>query len=230
MWVNPGRVSNQTIDPTTGRVIDVGGRGSGRILLDSDTDTAIVTVYQTFPPIDPNAVASFDLIGNNSSADLYIVNAGGGVGLASRVYGEAFTLRNLGVARNSNAQVWVGNNVTLNTSRVWGGTVWFWSSPGSNNFAMNGGTVYLEGEYNVSGIGMSGGTLYPNNVTAGADIDVIEMRGGVLDATMVMRGRTWTIVDQAERARFVWDADEPGGGGLNVDQLTVTTWERQGMN
>lgn len=189
--------------------------GSPRILIDLGTAVSTVTIHDTAQTPSETGRSAVRLLGVNSSNELFVRSAPGGVSIALDEPNEVSTFNFISISDETAAsKVETGTGLSL-TSWVQSGGINVLrhiSGTAVTTITENGGTLTLEGPMTVTTSDIKAGTFNPNNTNGVGDALVtlnIE-NGAEVDARGNNENRDWTTVNIAR------------GGSLSVDTDNVT--------
>jgi len=192
--------------------------GSARILLDLDTTVSTVSIFGTASTASEVGRPAIRLKGVNSSNDLFVRSAPGGVGIAIDKPNEVSTFRKVSISdTSSGSKVEIGSGTTLTTFEQNGGinVLQLLASGTLTTLTMEGGTLTTEGDWGITTANVNFGTLLANHDDTGGDsIDTLNIdNGGIIDGQGSNAKRTWGIVNLKR------------GGSIAADSnfVTITT-------
>lgn len=121
--------------------------GSRRTLIDTGTSSCKIVVHNTAFQGSSLGRPAVRLLTNHASAEVHVLNAPGGVGIAMDAPGETSTLAKVFVgAPATAANVYVGDGVTLTTWEQYGGDNVYDASMDGTTTTVHGGALRLAGE------------------------------------------------------------------------------------
>jgi len=190
--------------------------GSLRIKIDNNQAAASETViYSTSAGSSELGLPSVRLLLNDSSANIDIRSAPGGVGVAIDKPGETSTAGKITITDNSTGSKFLsGDGLTLTNYKQNGGTNFLNLAATITTVEVAGGSLATEGDYAVATGTINGGTWNANHIkTIGIAITTLNVDGGFMDSTNSSEARTWATVNLGL------------GGRLKTDpnNLTITT-------
>lgn len=202
------------ISATTVRIGEVTGAGSPsgstRILLSNTKSGASqTTVYATASSSADSGRPALRLLAAHASADVEIVSAQGGVGIAAEEPGETATVGDV-VVTGSNVVLTIGEGTTCTNIYIGGGTAYIAAAATVAELASAGGTSYVRGDYTITALKVSGGTVYDSHIkSAGNAVTTATMTGGTLDLLQSRVARTYNSLVIS-------------GGTVNADSAVMT--------
>lgn len=214
------REQHLTIEATT---VDIGQHfgqgsplGSGRINLDLDSGTAAtVTIHDTASNPSETGRGAVRLLSNNSSTNIFIRSAPGGVAIANELPGETSTVGKVSVNdATTGSRVVLGDGVTITTWAQRGGTNTIQAAATITTVTVDGGVLNTEGDYTITTMTVNGGTVNASHKkTSGVAITTLNLNTGTVETRGSGQARTYTTVNMK------------AGGTLkaNAADLTITT-------
>ncbi len=201
--------------------------GSNRIMIDLDTTVTTITIFGTASASNEVGRPAVRLLADNSSNELFVRSAPGGVGIATGEPNETSTFSQVSVSDpGSSSKVHVGPGVTLTTFFQDGGINVLERSSGTlTTLTVNGGNLQTEGAFTITNSNINGGTLTSNHIGATAHATLNINNGGTVVGTGSNETRTWTTVNFDVGATLVSDSDIVTIGTLNEPsgQFTLAT-------
>lgn len=195
--------------------------GSGRIKIDNDQAAASETViHNTAATGSDVGLPAVRLLTAHASADIFVKQAPGGVGIGvdepgeNPTIGTIYTSDDLGpIALFTGPGANVGGLVASGGENIINGDT------DITSVTVNGGDTTLEGSYTITTLTVNGGQCTPNNVpAAGNAITTLNMLGGAVRGNQNTQARTWATVNLDNGSLTVDDAivsittfDQPAG-------------------
>jgi len=214
------REQHLTIEAST---VDIGQHfgqgsptGSGRINLDLDSGTAAtVTIHDTAANPSETGRGAVRLLSNNSSTNIFIRSAPGGVAIANEVPGETSTVGKVSVNdATSGSRVVLGSGTTLTTWTQRGGTNTIQAAATITTITVDGGVLTTQGDYTVTTMNVNGGTVNASHKkTSGVAITTLNLNTGTVETRGSGESRTFTTVNLSVGATLK----------ANAADLTITT-------
>jgi len=179
--------------------------GSGRIKIDTGSTASTITIYNTGTAADTGKPA-IRLLANSASTVIRVLK--GTVSIAFEA-GETTTVDTISVSYvssiNSDADVFIGDGVTMTTVAQTGGDVI--SRSGATAITSEAGTLKTYGSGAITTLNVKGGITTPNST---GTITNLNVTGGECDFT------------KSQAARTVTTAKLDPGGVLKYDPSVVT--------
>lgn len=175
--------------------------GSGRILIDTHTNAANITVYDTANVAAEAGKAAVRLRTNSASAKLHVKDAPGGVFLGTREDTEdAATIGDVTVSPAATSRVILGVDSTCTTWRQSGGRNRIQASV--TTATATGGELVAEGAVAVTTMNVDGAEMLWNSTST---VTTLNLDGGLADFTGNAAAKTITAVNH-EGGTFKADA------------------------
>jgi hypothetical protein len=192
--------------------------GASRIKIDNRKSAASTTiVYHTAASSADSGLPAVRLLAAHANADLYVLDAQGGVGVAVDAPGETSTLGIVSIADDTGvSRVQTGEGVTLTTWSQQGGTNELRAAATVTTVEVLGGELTIEGDYTITTLTIAGGNVIDNHIKSGGNaITTVNQTGGLLDGSQSTRARTWATVN-------------PDSGSIRIDDsvVTITTLDK----
>jgi hypothetical protein len=198
------------------------GGGSSRINIDADTSDPKVVIWLT-GPAEANAKGAIDFIGGNTATDISIRR--GSLSLATDSDKSA-TVRELEVTydvqRTADAEVTIGEAVTLSELNKDGGTVTFINAPASLTLATvtnRSGLVEINGQCQATLIAAEGGDVRWHSTGTCAALTL--SGSGVFDVSRDLRPKIVSAIDRYSDESRLIDPNKTIGS-LVIDNNNVT--------
>ncbi len=172
--------------------------GSQRIKIDNKAAGASsLVVHDTAASASETGKTAVRYLAGSLSADVFVRNAPGGVGIGVDAAGEVATIGLLSVSHDTTlAFIQTGPGVTVTNVESKGGQVTIQAAATIAAVVVEGGTTTFEGDFAVTSLSVFGGIARPNNVVpSGDEIGTITIDGGSLDARGSTEPRTFDTVN-----------------------------------
>ncbi len=168
--------------------------GSGRILINLGTVVCTVTIEDTASAATDSGRPAVQLTIAQSSTNVYIESAPGGVGIGTERPSTTSTVGVVSVTAPSAAsKVVIGTGTTITTYTQSGGNNTLQAAATVTAATNNGGTLMIDGAFLITTLEVNAGTTVPNNIpAAGAAITNLNHNGGTVDGSRSSQARTWT--------------------------------------
>ena len=214
------RETHLTIEAST---VDIGQHfgqgnpnGSGRINLDLDSGTAAtVTIHDTASNPSETGRGAVRILAANSSTDIFVRSAPGGVAIANEVPGETATIRKVSVSdATTGSRVVLGSGTTITTWTQRGGTNTIDAAATITTVTCDGGVLDTQGDYTITTFNVNGGTVNASHKkTSGVAITTLNLNTGTVETRGSGEARTYTTVNLKVGAVLK----------ANPSDLTITT-------
>lgn len=172
--------------------------GSGLIKLDLDSVASTITVFDSASAAETNKPA-IQLLANNSSTQIFVREAKGGVGVAVGQPFETSTISRVDIGDSmTQSGVTLGAGVNITTWTQKSGTNFIEAATTITTVSCLGGTLKTEGDFTITtaNVGDSGVLLTNNIKTAGVAITTLNIESlGEVDTLESSEARTFTTVN-----------------------------------
>jgi len=187
--------------------------GSTRIMLDLGATACQINVFDTAQTSADAGRPCTRLLANNSSTDIFVRKAIGGIGFAVDEPDETSTIGDVTITdRSSSTRFQTTAGVTFTNWTQSGGQNVMNGAATVTALDVTGGTLRTEGDYTITTINLDGGTINCNHIkTAGNAITTLNLSGGVIDGNGNGEARTWATVNMTLP-----------GGAIRADGNVVT--------
>jgi hypothetical protein len=191
--------------------------GSARIKIDNGkAGASLLRVEQTVSSVSGDKPAVLYLAAN-ASADVEVLSATAGVGIAADAPGETSTVGDITVVDStSGSRVITGEGVTLTSWEQQGGQNVLNAAATVTSVVVHGGQLDIVGDdYTITTLTVNDGEVNDSHRATGAEWTTVNLLGGTLDLTGTQEARTITTLN-------------PDGGTLSApfDELTITTLDK----
>lgn len=171
--------------------------GSGRIMLDLGSNAATVEVHSTKTAAAETGLSAIRILANNSSTDIFVRGATGGVGVAVDEPGETSTIRKMSISdtTSTGSRVTLSDGVTITDFEALGGISILESAATVTNVTSENGTLQTEGDFTITNLNVRGGTVKCNHIkTSASAVTTATIDSGTLDGQDSAQSRTWDTV------------------------------------
>ena len=203
---------------TTCRIGDKAGPGladgAGRIKINNDENAASEThIIQTAAQGTDLNLPAIRLLLANSSANVFVRSAQGGVGIAVEAASETATVGAVTIADTTEvSQVFTGPGTTVTTWRQTGGQNVLEAAADVTTVEIEGGQLRIDGAFKVGTLQCNGGRCVANNADG----------SNVCATTATVNGGRLDLLGSAE-ARTIGTLNPNGGEiALNPDVITLS--------